>query len=227
MSDARFARPERVVLATRNPGKLRELSALFAEAGIALVDLASAGLAQEDPAEDSLETFETFEENARAKARWFAARLPGEFVVADDSGLAVDALGGAPGVRSKRWSRRGVPDRASGAALDDANNAHLLATLASLDGASSRAAGYVCAAVCAVEYTVGVREWSARGECRGRILDAPRGRGGFGYDPLFFSDDLRCAFGEATPAQKSLVSHRGRAFRALLRAFALPGVGAV
>lgn len=214
MSDARFVRPERVVLATRNPGKLRELSAMFAEAGIALADLASAGLAHEDPAEDALETFETFEENARAKARWFSAQLPGAFVVADDSGLAVDALGGAPGVQSKRWSRSG----ASGAALDDANNAHLLAVLA---GASSRAAGYVCAVVC----TDGAREWSARGECRGRILDAPRGRGGFGYDPLFFSDDLQCTFGDATQEQKSRVSHRGRAFGALLRAFASAGVG--
>ncbi len=218
----RFVRPERVVVATRNPGKLRELSAMFAEAGIALVDLASAGLAHEDPAEDALETFETFEENARAKARWYSAQLPGEFVVADDSGLAVDALGGAPGVQSKRWSR----SSASGAALDGANNAHLLASLASDAGASARAsvhaAGYVCAVVC----TDGVREWTARGECRGRILEAPRGSGGFGYDPLFFSDDLQCTFGEATQEQKARVSHRGRAFRALLRACASTGAGA-
>jgi XTP/dITP diphosphohydrolase len=209
-------RPARVVLATRNAGKLRELSAMFADAGIALVDLASAGLAHEDPVEDALESFETFEENARAKARWFSAQLPGAFIVADDSGLAVDALDGAPGVRSKRWSRSG----ASGAALDEANNLHLLASLA---GASSRAAGYVCAVVC----TDGVREWSARGECRGRILEAPSGRGGFGYDPLFFSDDLQCTFGDATQGQKSRVSHRGRAFHALLRAFAPTGAGAV
>jgi XTP/dITP diphosphohydrolase len=213
VSDPRFVRPERVVLATRNPGKSRELSAMFADAGIALVDLAAAGLAREDPAEDALEAFETFEENARAKARWFSAQLPGAFVVADDSGLAVDALGGAPGVQSKRWSQSGVRGRASGAALDDANNAHLLA---SLSGASSRAAGYVCVVVC----TDGEREWSARGECRGRILEAPSGRGGFGYDPLFFSDDLQCAFGEATRDEKARVSHRGRAFRALVRAFA-------
>lgn len=213
---ARVVRPERAVLATRNPGKLRELSAMFAEAGIALVDLASAGLALEDPAEDALEIFATFEENARAKARWFSARLPGAFIVADDSGLAVDALDGAPGVQSKRWSRSG----ASGAALDAANNRHLLASLA---GASSRAAGYVSAVVC----TDGVREWTARGECRGRILEVPRGSGGFGYDPLFFSEDLQCTFGEATQEQKARVSHRGRAFRALLRAFASPRAGAV
>ncbi|MCE9601925.1 MAG: non-canonical purine NTP pyrophosphatase [Gemmatimonadetes bacterium] len=197
--------PARVVLATRNPGKLRELSAMFLEAGIALDDLASVGLAAEDPEEDALETFDTFEENARAKARWFSSKLPGALVVADDSGLAVDSLGGAPGVHSKRWSGSG----ANGAALEAANNAHLLARLGP---AAARTAGYVCVVVC----TDGGREWSARGECRGRILTAPSGTGGFGYDPLFWSDDLQCSFGDATREAKARVSHRGRAFRALL-----------
>lgn len=204
-----FVRPSRVVLATRNPGKLRELSAMFAEAGIALDDLASVGLAAEDPAEDALEAFDTFEENARAKARWVAARLRGAFVVADDSGLEVDALGGAPGVRSKRWSG----STAIGAALDAANNAHLLASLVA---ASTRAARYVSVVVC----TDGRREWISRGECRGRILTLPSGQGGFGYDPLFWSDDLQSSFGDATPAAKAMVSHRGRAFRSLLPQFA-------
>jgi len=194
-----------VVLATRNPGKLRELQAMFAEAHIALDDLASAGLAAEDPAEDALEVFDTFEENARAKARWFASRLPGRVIVADDSGLEVDALGGAPGVRSKRWAG----SDATGQALDDANNAHLLA---SLRGAATREARYVSVVVC----TDGVHEWSARGECRGRIVESPSGAGGFGYDPYFWSDELQCTFGDATRAAKATVSHRGRAFRALL-----------
>jgi len=213
--------PERVVLATRNPGKLRELRAMCAEAGIALDDLTTVGLGAEDPAEDALETFDTFEENARAKARWFSSRLPGAFVLADDSGLSVDLLDGAPGVRSKRWSG----STASGAALEAANNAHLLASLANAGANASasanasvspvaRSAGYVCAVVC----TDGVREWSARGECRGHIVVSPRGDGGFGYDPLFFSDDLQCTFGEASRERKAEVSHRGRAFRALLRA---------
>ena len=117
MSDVR-ARPDgdrglRVVIATRNVGKLRELRAMFAEADIGLDDLTDVGLGAEVAAEDALETHATFEENARAKACWFAARLPGRLVVADDSGLEVDALGGAPGVRSKRWAG----SSASGAAL--------------------------------------------------------------------------------------------------------------
>jgi len=199
-------RPARVVLATRNPGKARELRAIFAEAGVALDDLASVGLGEEDPAEDGLEVFDTFEENARAKARWFAARLPGAVVVAEDSGLVVDALGGAPGVRSKRWSG----STATGAALEAANNAHLLAALRD---ASTRTAAYVTVAVC----TDGSREWAARGECRGRIVTAPSGSGGFGYDPLFWSDDLRSTFGDATREAKASVSHRGRAARELLR----------
>lgn len=202
-----------MVLATRNAGKLRELSALFAEAGFVLDDLASVGLGEEDPAEDALEVFDTFEENARAKARWFAAKLPGALegalVVADDSGLTVDSLDGAPGVRSKRWSGSG----ASGAALEAANNAHLLGALGE---EASRAAAYVSVVVC----TDGAREWSARGECRGRILTAPRGEGGFGYDPLFWSDDLQCTFAEATRDAKAGVSHRGRAFRALVKLLA-------
>lgn len=198
--------PARVVLATRNPGKLRELSAMFAEAGIALDDLAAVGLDEEDPAEDDLEVFETFEQNARAKARFFASRVPGAFVVADDSGLEVSALGGAPGVRSKRWSGSGE----SGSALEAANNAHLLS---SLGGVADRTAAYVSVVVC----TDGVREWSARGECLGRILMRPRGAGGFGYDPLFWSDDLQRTFAEVTREAKAAVSHRGRAFIALLQ----------
>ena len=198
-----------MVLATRNPGKLRELSAMFAAAGIALDDLATVGLGEEDRAEDDLEVYETFEENARAKVRWFASRLPGAFVVADDSGLEVDALGGAPGVRSKRWSG----STASGAALEAANNAHLLSALL---GAPSRTGAYVSVVVC----TDGVREWCARGECRGRIVTTPSGAGGFGYDPLFWSDDLQRTFGDATREAKAGVGHRGRAFRALLRLLA-------
>lgn len=182
---------------------------MFLEAGIALDDLASVGLPDEAPGEDALEAFDTFEENARAKARWFSAKLPGAVVVADDSGLEVDALSGAPGVRSKRWSG----SEASGAALEAANNVHLLAQLAA---ATIRTAACVSVVVC----TDGVREWCARGECRGRILTAPSGAGGFGYDPLFWSDDLRCTFGDASREAKARVSHRGRAFRALLECLA-------
>lgn len=197
------ARP--VVLATRNAGKLRELRAMFGEAGIALEDLAQAGLAEEDPGEDVLESHDTFEANARAKARWFAARLPGRMVIADDSGLEVDALGGAPGVRSKRWAG----SVASGATLDAENNGALLRALA---GKSSRTARYV-AVVVAVE---GAREFVARGECAGRVTFAPEGVNGFGYDPYFQSDELGVTFGVASREAKARVSHRGRAFRSLL-----------
>lgn len=194
-----------VVLATRNPGKLRELRAMFEAAGFALDDLASVGLGDEDPAEASLEAHDTFEANARAKARWFSARLPGRRVIADDSGLAVDALGGAPGVHSKRWSG----STAEGAALDADNNAALQRALS---GCGDRRARYVCAVVC----VDGATEWTARGECTGRILEVPQGTEGFGYDPYFWSDDLQRGFGEASRAQKAAVSHRGRAFRALI-----------
>lgn len=201
-----------VVLASRSAGKLRELRALFDAAGIPLEDLTDVGLARADPDEDALEVHGTFEENARAKARWFAARLPGRRVVADDSGLEVLALGGAPGVRSKRWAG----SQATGSALDADNNAALQRALA---GASSRAARYVSVLVC----VDGGQEWLARGECTGRILESPEGTGGFGYDPYFWSDDLGKAFGRATREEKAGVSHRGRACRALLAQWRSPG----
>jgi XTP/dITP diphosphohydrolase len=195
-----------VVIATRNPGKVRELRAMFASLGLAVQDLAEAGLAHEDAAEDGLELHETFEDNARAKAQWFAARLPGRVVVADDSGLEVAALDGAPGVRSKRWSG----SSAHGVALDAANNAALLRAL---EGARDRSARYVCVVVALGD---GV-ERLARGECAGRILDAPEGSNGFGYDPYFHCVELGVSFGVATAEEKSRVSHRARAFAALTR----------
>ena len=195
------------VLATRNAGKLRELRPLFAEAGITVIDLAEAGV-PESPEEESLEHFDTFEENALAKARWFAERVGGLPVIADDSGLEVDALGGAPGVRSKRWSGR---TELSGAALDAANNVLLVERLR---GVRDRRARFVCVAA----WRAGKQEIAARGEVMGSIVEAQEARGahGFGYDPLFRADELAMTLGEATVAQKQLVSHRGRAFASLL-----------
>ena len=196
----------RVLLATRSAGKLRELAALLAGHGVVAVDLVAAGIDAQPAEEDALEVAETFEENALAKARYFFARsgLP---TLSDDSGLVVDALGGGPGVRSKRWSER---PELSGAALDAANNARLLSALA---GAPSRTARYVCAAA----WVDGMGEWVARGETHGRILEAAAGAGGFGYDPLFHSDDLAASFGRVTREEKARVSHRARAVEALLR----------
>ena len=195
-----------LLLATRSAGKLRELRPLFADAGIEIVDLVAAGI-PESPDEDALEAFETFEENALAKARHFH-QLSGLPTVADDSGLSVSALGGRPGVQSKRWSGR--PDL-GGQALDDANNALLLRELA---GGTDRGARYVCVAA----YVDGEREIVRRGEAAGSIVERPVGSGGFGYDPYFLSADLGRTFGEATREEKERVSHRGRAFRALVAA---------
>ena len=195
------------VLASRNTGKLRELRALFATGGISVIDLREAGVTEDHDAEEAIEAYDTFEENALAKARWFAAQLPGRVIVADDSGLAVDALGGAPGVRSKRWS--GAQGATS--AVDSANNARLMDAVR---GEGNREARFVCAAA----RTDGEREVVVRGEVPGRIVDEARGEHGFGYDPHFFVDELGMTMAEATVAEKERVSHRGRAFARLLDA---------
>ncbi len=135
-------------------------------------------------------------------------RANGLPVIADDSGLEVTALKGAPGVRSKRWSGRAD---LTGQELDDSNNEKLLRELASNADWSAR---YVCAAA----FAHGKRELVCRGETLGVIVETPAGIGGFGYDPYFLSDDLGVTFGEADRVSKERVSHRGRAFAALLRA---------
>ena len=193
-----------IILATRSAGKLRELKPLFAAHGLSVIDLDEAGV-QESPDEDALEAYPTFEENALAKARYFH-RLTGRPAAADDSGIAVSALGGRPGVRSKRWSGR--PDL-SGQALDDENNRLLLTLLA---GRTDRSAHYVCAAA----YVDDECEVVCRGEVYGRVTAAAMGGGGFGYDPYFYSDELNRTFGQASAAEKAGVSHRARAFHALL-----------
>ncbi|MGE5730703.1 MAG: RdgB/HAM1 family non-canonical purine NTP pyrophosphatase [Gemmatimonas sp.] len=192
------------MLATRSEGKLRELRPLFAAHAITVVDLRDAGIA-ESPVEDTLEVHATFEENALAKARHFHA-VTGRPTVADDSGLVVPALDGRPGVSSKRWSGR---TDLSGQALDDENNRLLLR---SLQNAHDRSAYYVCAAA----YVDDERELVCRGEVHGRITEAPRGFGGFGYDPYFLSAELGRTFGEVSRDEKASVSHRARAFGALL-----------
>lgn len=194
-----------VVLATRSAGKLRELGPMLRAAGFEPRLLSDVGV-EPTAAEDGIEVFDTFEANARAKASYFWARCGGRAVLAEDSGLVVPSLGGAPGVWSKRFS--GAAGLV-GEALDAANTTELLRRMV---GASDRAAHYVSCAVWHDEVGVVM----AAGTCRGRILERPVGDGGFGYDPIFWSDDLGCGFGEAVLEAKAGVSHRGRAFGALL-----------
>lgn len=206
----------RVLVATRNAGKLRELHALFAKLGVEVVDLSAVGLGDPSPAEEDLEVHDTFEANALGKAQYFYARS-GFPTVADDSGLVVDALGGAPGVRSKRFAGASGPPHE----VDAANNARLQSLLA---GRTNRRAAFVCAAA----YVDGSYELVERGEVHGSITDRPSGADGFGYDPYFSSNELGKTFAEATIAEKETVSHRGRAFRALAAALTLlPGAASI
>jgi XTP/dITP diphosphohydrolase len=194
----------RIVVATRSPGKIRELEQILS--GYPELDwnsLEDTGLA-ETPDEDAVEAFATFEENALAKARYYAAKLDLP-VLADDSGICVDALDGAPGVHSRRFA--GHPQR--GDSQDQANNRYLLDRLAEVP-AEGRGASYQCAVAFAEPSG---REFVVTGMCRGRILTAPRGAGGFGYDPLFYLDDEGCTFGELLPERKHQISHRGIAVR--------------
>ncbi|MGA9206483.1 MAG: RdgB/HAM1 family non-canonical purine NTP pyrophosphatase [Terriglobales bacterium] len=197
----------RVLIATSNPGKLRDFAGAAAAHGIAVASL---------PNFDSLpgvrEDGATFEANARKKAEHYSRFAPGEMVLADDSGLEVDALGGAPGVHSARYAS--TADQ--GNADDRANNARLLRELSH---AADRAARFVCVIAVARD---GRTLSTFRGEAQGRILDAPRGSGGFGYDPLFFFPGLGKAFAELSPEEKAGVSHRGAAFRRFLEWYERP-----
>ncbi|MBV9094023.1 MAG: RdgB/HAM1 family non-canonical purine NTP pyrophosphatase [Streptosporangiaceae bacterium] len=195
-----------LVLATRNPAKLRELARILSAAGrgdgraVRLV-----GLEEFPGAPDVPETGATFEENALAKARAIAdyTGLP---AVADDSGLCVDALGGMPGVLSARWAGRHGDDKAN---LD-----LLLAQVA--DVPDARLGARFAAAAALVVPGPPVREWVVTGQLDGRLVRVPRGSGGFGYDPIFVPDGSELTTAEMTPEGKDAISHRGRALRALL-----------
>jgi XTP/dITP diphosphohydrolase len=184
--------------ATGNPGKLREFRLA---AGHAPVEIELVPGFRELPA--AIEDGATFEENAVKKALHYARHVDG-LLFADDSGLAVDALGGAPGVYSARYSGEG--------ATDESNNALLLRNLRGID---NRAARFVCA-IALVEG--GKVRGVYHGSVEGRIIDDARGPHGFGYDPLFWYEPFGCTFGEASDAQKFEVSHRGQALRAMLAA---------
>jgi len=195
----------KLLIATRSPGKAREIRELFAGLPFEIAFPADRFL-EHLPEEGDLERSSGYVENAVAKARYFATRS-GIPTVADDSGLEVDALDGAPGARSARFS--GV----TGAGTDAANNALLLEKLAGVAEAQ-RSARYRC--VVAFLSAPSAVPQMVEATCEGFILTEPRGQGGFGYDPLFFCPELKMTFGEAPAAAKHRVSHRGRAFRALI-----------
>ncbi len=197
----------RLLVATRSADKLAEIRTILAAVpALEVVGVDDLGL-EVLPEEDDLEPWDTFEANAESKARHFFRRT-GLPTVADDSGLVVDALGGQPGVHSRRFA----PGDSEGRERDRANNRHLVALLDDVPPAE-RTARYVCA-VALVESEDGPAR-HLRGTCEGRILTEERGTGGFGYDPLFFVPDLNRTFGEVSAAEKHTHSHRGRAFRAL------------
>jgi len=194
----------KLLVATRSTGKQREVRRLLADLDIVFPD--EAGVL-ESLAEAGLELHDSFAANARAKAEFFAKQT-GLPTVADDSGLEVISLGGAPGVRSKRWAGVTGPD----AVVDAANNAELLRRLRGAPE-NKRRARYRCVLV--LYRTVKAFPETFEGSCTGRILEEPQGTAGFGYDPLFWSDELAKSFGDATAEEKDSVSHRARAFAAL------------
>jgi XTP/dITP diphosphohydrolase len=197
--------PGPLVLGTTNAGKLRELTAMLAPHGIACLSLADVtGAVEVD------ETGDTFAANAALKATAQARALV-RWVLAEDSGLVVPALDGDPGVRSARFA--GPPPPGESAPTDERNNRLLLERLAGRP-ADARAAFFACHAALADPH--GVIVATASGTCHGRIADAPRGPGGFGYDPLFVVREYDRTFAELGRAFKAVVSHRGRAMRALL-----------
>ncbi len=197
-----MTRPE-IVIATKNRGKVAEFRQIMDELGLPdTVDVSCLSDFPDYPDVD--ETGGTFEQNALIKAR-AAARHTGLLSAADDSGIEVEALGGAPGVLSARF--------AGPNATDAANNEKLLGLLAGVPP-EKRAARFV--AVIALVSPDG-RETTVRGECRGRISDAPMGAGGFGYDPIFFYPPLSKTYAEMSDPEKNKISHRRRAIEALCK----------
>jgi XTP/dITP diphosphohydrolase len=196
----------RILIATSNAGKLRD----FAGAAASLdIEIASIPNFTSLPVvvEDGL----TFEENARKKAESYSRAVPGEIVLADDSGLEVDALKGSPGVHSARYAAD-APHLMDNNTDDEANNARLLRELKDVP-ADKRTGRFVCVIAAARD---GQTLKVFRGEAEGTILNRPRGTNGFGYDPLFYFPPIEKAFAELTPEEKAQYSHRGAAFRQFL-----------
>ncbi len=189
--------PKKIVLATRNPGKLREIKEFLSD-----LELRVVGLEELAGVQEVLEDGESFLENARKKAHALASHF-GCMALADDSGLEVDALGGLPGARSARYAGQG--------ATDEQNNAKLLEALRKV-GPRDRKARFRCVMVLA---TPEGREWVSEGTWEGEIATAPRGRGGFGYDPVFLLPGQGRTVAELSLEEKNKMSHRAQALRGI------------
>src|SRR5882762_8772110 len=201
-----FLAMRKVLIATSNPGKFRDFAGAASHHGIEVAPIpnfASLPLAIEDG--------ETFEANARKKAEQYSRAIPGEIVLADDSGLEVDSLEGAPGVHSARYAAA-EPHKADHNTDDDANNARVLRELTGVPP-EKRSARFVCLIAAARD---GKTLATFRGVAEGQILDHLQGTGGFGYDPMFYFPPIQKTFAELTPEEKANYSHRGAAFRKFL-----------
>jgi XTP/dITP diphosphohydrolase len=197
---------QKILIATSNPGKLRDFAGAALRHGVkvsGIPDFSSLPAVVEDGL--------TFEANARKKAEAYSRHVPGEIVVADDSGLEIDALNGAPGVHSARYAAD-EPHRAEANTDDDANNDKLLRKLRGR-APENRSGRFVCVLAAARD---GETLATFRGTAEGTILDAPRGANGFGYDPLFYFPQIKKTFAELSAEEKSRYSHRGAAFRKFL-----------
>ncbi len=199
-------RTRHILIATSNPGKLRDFSGAARSHGVEVAGLpnfSSLPVAMEDGA--------TFEENARKKAEFYSRFTPGELVLADDSGIEIDALDGAPGVHSARYAAD-EPHKAERNTDDDANNERVLRELLGVPW-DKRTGRFVCVIAAARD---GRTIATFRGVAEGIILDRLQGTGGFGYDPMFYFPAIQKTFAELSPEEKARYSHRGQAFRAFL-----------
>jgi len=202
---------KRILIATSNAGKLRDFAGAARPHGIEI-----AGIPNFAAIPTVVEDGQTFEANARKKAEEYSVHVPGQIVVADDSGLEIDALGGAPGVHSARYAAPDLhgkePHEADANTDDDANNARVIRELKDVPP-EKRTGRFVCVLAAARD---GKTLATFRGTAEGIILDAPRGTNGFGYDPLFYFPQIRKTFAELSAEEKAGYSHRGVAFRRFL-----------
>jgi len=203
---------KRILIATSNPGKLRDFAGAGAPHGIEIGSIPNFA-SLPTPVEDG----QTFEENARKKAEEYSLAVPGETVLADDSGLEIDALNGEPGVHSARYAAPELhgkqPNEADVNTDDDANNARVIRELKNVPH-NERTGRFVCVLAAARD---GKTLATFRGNAEGLILDAPRGENGFGYDPLFYFPQIKKTFAELRSEEKAKYSHRGAAFREFLK----------